>query len=100
MKTINLFLLSTICYLTSSCASTNANMVSAVSSDNLSWPFCVDVISTNLLGVVTLEGMLCANATVELAKLQAQYAALKPSAAFGPVKQVPPSEIPVPKSGL
>ena len=73
----------------SGCASTKANVVAATSTDGVQWPFCVDVIDTNELGVLTLMGMLCADATVTLQNLQAGYTAQHPAATYGAVKQVP-----------
>jgi hypothetical protein len=79
--------------LTTGCASTKVNVVSAVSSDSIQWPFCVDVVATNQLGILTLKGMLCAGAEVTLAQMQSDFAKTNPTATYGAVKQVSPSEI-------
>ena len=75
--------------LLTGCAGTKANVVTAHSSDNVDWALCVDVIGTNQLGILTLKGMLCADASIQLQQLQEQHLAVNPAETFGTVKALP-----------
>jgi hypothetical protein len=67
------------------CASTTAQFTSATSADGVVWPFCGEVIDTNLVST-KFSLLFCGNDSIVVAKEQAAWIAQHPTYQAQPVK--------------
>lgn len=67
------------------CASTTAQFTTATSADGVAWPFCGEVIDSNVLSTKA-SFLFCGNDSIVVAKEQAAWIALHPTYQAQPVK--------------